>query len=228
MPPANVGMKCSELCRDRCSGPPRPGTACGIGDRGSSPSALRAATGPASELSGSVAHRFGGRVRHVRHHTSPGIWPRAHADVHRDARIAVQRAVVVTGRSLVDVVTAVHLPGRLVVECVVDVARGLRSAVVEDREVRRRRRAGRRASGPRAAPAGRSSAPTRTNRCRRRRGTSSCPAPGRSRCSRPRRDCSRRARCRCRTTGTAGRGCAGSSRPRATWPQRARPPRAAG
>ena len=60
-------------------------------------------------------------------------------DVHRDARVGVDRAVVVAGRTLVDVVAAVHLTGRLVARDVrVGVARGLRAVVVEDREVHRR------------------------------------------------------------------------------------------
>ncbi len=61
-----------------------------------------------------------------------------HADVHGDPRVAVERAVVVAGRTLVDVVAAVHLAGRRVTgQPGVRVAVGLRAVVVEDGEVHR-------------------------------------------------------------------------------------------
>ncbi len=60
----------------------------------------------------------------------------AHADVHGDAGVGVQRAVVVAGRSLVDVEASVLLAGRLIArQRGVGVAIGLGAVVVEDGEV---------------------------------------------------------------------------------------------
>ena len=118
MPPAHVGMN-FRPCRGRCSALPRPGTC--LPDCGSvirRPVARHAATGPATRSRGRCgAAASAAASRQVRHHTSPGIWCRPIPTYIGDARIAVQRAVVVVaGRSPcgADVVAAVHLAGRLV------------------------------------------------------------------------------------------------------------------
>ena len=146
-------------CRGRCSALPRRGTPC----RTRVPDRRPVATAghwPCNEKSGSVSQRFGGSVRHVRHHTSPGIWCRPMPMYIAMRGIAVDGAVVVAPparRPRSSRRTSARSVGCRAAG--VDVAPALRPVVVEDREVHRRRAATRPAASLRAAPAARRSDP---------------------------------------------------------------------